>query len=83
MTSERWSVKIKEGLNNIHALAGTTNHERTGQNIVLSYKIKASKIPKYYPTSSTILMVSPAFRSPARLIPLICISFCTDMPLYF
>jgi len=25
-------------LNNIHALPGTTNHERTGQHIVLSYK---------------------------------------------
>ncbi len=24
--------------NNIHALPGTTNHERTGQHIVLSYK---------------------------------------------
>jgi hypothetical protein len=25
-------------LSNIHALPGTTNHERTGQHIVLSYK---------------------------------------------
>jgi len=25
--------------NNIHALPGTTNHERTDQHIVLSYKV--------------------------------------------
>jgi hypothetical protein len=26
-------------LNNIHALPGITNHERTGQHVVLSYKL--------------------------------------------
>jgi hypothetical protein len=44
MSSDLYSQKTSRFFpdtnNNIHALPGTTNHERTGQHVVLSYKDK-------------------------------------------